>query len=80
MPAADRAGDDAPVDLTDLETIRRFSLAVRQATASRAELVAALSADLERLGAATPPKSRPRPAKPSPTARTATGRPRPSRG
>ncbi len=80
MPAADGVGDEAPVDLTDLETIRRFSLAVRQPTASRADLVAALSADLERLGAAQPPKGRPRPVKPSPTGRTTTGRPRPSRG
>jgi hypothetical protein len=35
------------VQLTDLEVIQRYSLAVRGATASRAELVAALRADLQ---------------------------------
>ena len=34
------------VSLTDLEVIQRYSLAVRGATASRADLVQALSADL----------------------------------
>lgn len=34
------------VQLTDLEVIQRYSLAVRGATASREELVAALEADL----------------------------------
>ncbi len=34
------------VQLTDLEVIQRYSLAVRGATASRSELVAALEADL----------------------------------
>ena len=34
------------VQLTDLEVIQRYSLAVRGATADRAELVAALEADL----------------------------------
>ena len=37
---------DDDVQLTDLEVIQRFSLAVRGATASRAEVVAALEADL----------------------------------
>lgn len=37
---------DDDVQLTDLEVIQRYSLAVRGATASRAELVAALQADL----------------------------------
>lgn len=35
------------VDLTQLEVIRRYSLAVRQGAADRAELVAALRADLD---------------------------------
>ena len=34
------------VQLTDLEVIQRFSLAVRGATADRADVVAALEADL----------------------------------
>ena len=34
------------VQLTDLEVIQRFSLAVRGATASRAEIVEALESDL----------------------------------
>lgn len=37
---------DDDVQLTDLEVIQRYSLAVRGASASRAELVAALQADL----------------------------------
>ena len=37
---------DDDVQLTDLEVIQRYSLAVRGATADRAELVAALKADL----------------------------------
>lgn len=37
---------DDDVQLTDLEVIQRYSLAVRGATASRTELVAALQADL----------------------------------
>jgi hypothetical protein len=36
-----------PVTLTDLEVIQRWSLAVRQASANRAELIAALRADLD---------------------------------
>lgn len=35
------------VQLTDLEVIQRYSLAVRGATASRAELVQALESDLD---------------------------------
>jgi hypothetical protein len=38
---------DDDVQLTDLEVIQRYSLAVRGATASRDELVAALQADLD---------------------------------
>ncbi|MHB8340675.1 MAG: hypothetical protein ACYDB7_05805 [Mycobacteriales bacterium] len=36
-----------PVALTDLEVVQRFSLAVRTATADRAELARILRADLE---------------------------------
>ena len=39
------------VQLTDLEVIQQFSLAVRGATASRADVIAALEADLAYLGA-----------------------------
>lgn len=38
---------DSAVDLTSLEIIRRYSLAVRQDSASRAEVLAALRSDLE---------------------------------
>ena len=38
---------DDDVQLTDLEVIQRYSLAVRGASAPRAELVAALQADLD---------------------------------
>lgn len=50
------------VDLTDLEIIRRYSLAVRQDTADRSELLAVLHADLDRLErdrARTPATKRP---------------------
>lgn len=39
------------VQLTDLEVIQQFSLAVRGATASRADVIAALEADLAWLSA-----------------------------
>ena len=38
---------DDDVQLTDLEVIQRYSLAVRGASASRAELIAALQGDLD---------------------------------
>ena len=41
---ADSTGDR--VELTDLDVIARYSLAVRAATADRAELIAALRSDL----------------------------------
>ncbi len=41
---ADVTGDR--VELTDLDVIARYSLAVRAATADRAELIAALRSDL----------------------------------
>jgi hypothetical protein len=50
---------DDDVQLTDLEVIQQFSLAVRGATASRADVIAALEADLAYLGASR----RPAPAK-----------------
>ncbi|MGZ6793677.1 MAG: hypothetical protein ACXVFV_12030 [Mycobacteriales bacterium] len=53
---------DDDVQLTDLEVIQRFSLAVRGATASRAEVVAALEADLAHLGAAPSLRAAARPA------------------
>jgi hypothetical protein len=40
------ASDDDRVELTELDVITRFSLAVRTATADRAELIAALRDDL----------------------------------
>lgn len=40
------ASDDDDVQLPDLQVIQRYSLAVRGATASRAEVIAALEADL----------------------------------
>ena len=38
---------DDDVQLTDLEVIQRYSLAVRGASASRSELIAALQGDLD---------------------------------
>lgn len=45
---------DDEVPLPDLEVIRRYSLAVRAATAPRDELVAALQADLAWLTGTAP--------------------------
>ena len=59
------AADD--VQLPDLEVIQRFSLAVRGATAPRAEVVAALQADLAWL---TSGGSRPEPPAPAPARAT----------
>jgi hypothetical protein len=56
---------DDDVQLTDLEVIQRYSLAVRGATASRADLVRALQADLDwlrggrRAGTGSAPKAEP---------------------
>jgi hypothetical protein len=48
-------GDE--VQLTDLQVIQQFSLAVRGATADRAQVLAALQADLEYLtGAKAAPR------------------------
>ena len=64
------------VELTDLEVIRRYSLAVRAGSAERSELLAALRSDLAwleggRRAAArearpTPSPGRPTPGRPSP--------------
>ena len=49
------------VQLTDLEVIQRYSLAVQGATADRDEIVAALRSDLEWLtGQQATPKAAPR--------------------
>ena len=42
------------VQLTDLEVVQRYSLAVRQASAPREDLVAALEADLAWLTGSAP--------------------------
>jgi hypothetical protein len=56
--ARDAPRDD--VQLSDLEVVQRWSLAVRSATAPRAELVAALESDLAWLTASAAPATRPR--------------------
>jgi hypothetical protein len=48
---------DDDVQLTDLAVIQRYSLAVRGATASRGDLVAALQADLDWLTSGRRPAS-----------------------
>lgn len=48
------------VSLPDLEVISRFSLAVRSATAPRAEVLAALESDLAWLRGTTPTRRAPR--------------------
>lgn len=58
------------VRLTDLEVIQRYSIAVRGETADRAELVAALKADLAWLEGGRRAPAKPATAKPAP-ARTA---------
>jgi hypothetical protein len=50
---------DDDVQLTDLEVIQQFSLAVRGATASRAEVLAALEADLAWLNGSRRPAPAP---------------------
>lgn len=61
------------VDLTDLEIIRRYSLAVRQDSASRADLLAVLRSDLDRLEhASAPARSASPTSRPSPQAVTKT--------
>jgi hypothetical protein len=61
---------DDDVQLTDLEVIQQFSLAVRGATAPRAQVIAALESDLAYLRAVR--GAAPKPAAASAPARTAT--------
>ena len=72
------AESDERVELTDLDVITRYSLAVRAATADRAELIATLRADLawleggRRNAPAEPPA---RPARPAAVAKAPAKRP-----
>ena len=69
--STDDSGSDQ-VPLTDLDLIQRYSLAVRSATAPRADVIEALRADLAWLEETTPV----RPAKRAPVAKApAAGRP-----
>ena len=61
---------DDDVQLTDLEVIQRYSLAVRGASASRSELIAALSADLDWLKGGRSGPVKKAPAKRAPAKRT----------
>ena len=63
------ASDDDRVELTELDVITRYSLAVRTATADRAELIAAMRDDLAWLEAG---RSRRRPATKGSTGKKAT--------
>ena len=66
------ASDDDRVELTELDVITRYSLAVRSATAPRAELIAALRSDLTWLeSAAGGGRRTPRAASRRTTSRTA---------
>jgi hypothetical protein len=58
---------DDTVQLTDLEVIQQFSLAVRGATASRSDVIAALEADLAFLGSR---RAAPRPLSSTPLSRS----------
>jgi len=71
-PSGDR------VELTDLEVIQRWSLAVRGASADRSEVIAALRSDLAWLEGQRRPTGR-APAKKAP-AKKATGRSATARG
>lgn len=53
---------DDTVQLTDLEVIQQFSLAVRGATASRRDVIEALEADLAYLTSTRKPAAAPKPA------------------
>jgi hypothetical protein len=53
------ADSSETVRLTDLEVIQQFSLAVRGATASRAEVIAALESDLAFLKSSRPAATKP---------------------
>ena len=76
------ASDDDRVELTELDVITRYSLAVRSATAPREELIAALRDDLTWLeggrsrGRTTSTASAPAGKKATPAKKTTTGRSR----
>ena len=57
---------DDDVQLTDLEVIQQFSLAVRGASAPRAQVIAALESDLAYLKAAKKAPAQKAPAKKAP--------------
>ena len=60
------ADPDDTVELTDLEVIQQFSLAVRGAKARRADVIAALEADIAYLRGSRASASRTAPAKAAP--------------
>lgn len=66
---------DDRVELTDLDVIARYSLAVRAATAGRSELIATLRSDLAWLEgsrrAAAPRRESPPPERPAPVRKAA---------
>jgi len=69
---------DDRVDLTDLDVFARYSLAVRAATADRAELIAALRSDLawlERDSRPAPTRQRTTAPRPAPAKRATAGKP-----
>jgi hypothetical protein len=69
------------VSLPDLQVIQRYSLAVRGATARRADVIAALRADLEWLTGTgrTARAATPRPAEPTAPARKAPAKKAPAK-
>lgn len=71
---ANSEADSDRVDLTELDVITRYSLAVRHGTADRTELIQALRADLAWLEGGRRTPSRSAPARPAATTRTATAR------
>ena len=62
---------DDDVQLTELEVIQQFSLAVRGATATRAEVIAALEADLAFLSGSRKPSLAKAPAVKTPARKAA---------
>lgn len=66
------APSDDRVDLTELDVITRYSLAVRTATAARGELIAALRSDLAWLEGGRSGPGRARKAVATPARKTAT--------
>jgi hypothetical protein len=70
------ADSDDRVELTDLDVITRYSLAVRAATADRADLIAALRSDLAWLEGGRRPARRSPAAKKTAAKKTAARRSR----